>query len=132
VVGQPCRPTGGRKEQVIDPAAVTLTSFELGTFGDAGTGICEGPGIFQVDLALYKTIQLGRRLRAELRFEVFNVLNRVQLYNVDTTMDPLSVTYDAPLESATRVVGYELPLAFGQATRARDPRQVQFGLKLVF
>jgi hypothetical protein len=119
----------GSREQVLNPAAFTLTDFELGTFGTAGPGACEGPGIFQVDLALYKTIRLGHRWRAELRFEVFN---NVQLYFVDTWMDPLSIEYDAPLESATRVIGYELPLDFGRATRARDPRQAQFGLKLVF
>ena len=47
-------------------------------------------------------------------------------------MDPLAITLDAPLESATRVTDYQLPLSFGQATKARDPRQVQFGLKLIF
>jgi hypothetical protein len=132
VVGQPCRAMGGRKEQWLNPSAFTLTNFELGSFGDAGTGICEGPGIFQVDLALYKTIRLGRRLRAELRFEAFNVFNHTQLLGVNPTMNPRDVTYDAPLESATRVVDYELPPGFGQANRARDPRQIQFGLKLVF
>jgi hypothetical protein len=54
-----------------NPAAFTLTDFELGTFGTAGPG-------------------------------------------------------------ATRVIDYEPNPTFGLASRARDPRQVQFGLKLVF
>ena len=44
----------------------------------------------------------------------------------------VAVVAGAPLESATRVIDYELPPTFGLASRARDPRQVQFGLKLVF
>ncbi len=132
VAGEPCRATGGRNEQWLNPRAFTLDGFELGTFGDASRGICEGPGLFQVDLALYKNIRLGRRLRAQLRFEVFNVFNRTQFLNVDTFLDPIGVTLDAPLASATRVIGSELPLTFGQATKARDPRQAQFGVKLIF
>ena len=76
VAGEPCRATGGRREQWLNPAAFTLAGFELGTIGDAGRGICEGPALMQVDLALYKNIRLGSRLRAQLRFEVFNVFDR--------------------------------------------------------
>src|SRR5262249_5601072 len=132
VVGEPCRAGGGNKQQWLNPAAFTLTGFELGAFGNSGTGVCEGPGIFQVDLALYKNIRLGNRLRAQLRLEAFNFFNHTQLYAVDNALDPFNLTLDAPLASATKVTGYELPPSFGQATRARDPRQIQFGVKLVF
>jgi hypothetical protein len=130
--GQPCRASGGPREQWLNPAAFTLADFALGTFGNAGRGICEGPGLGQTDLAFYKSIGLGKKVKAQLRFEVFNVFNRVQFLNVDNTLDPLSVTLDGPLASATRVIGYEPSLSFGQATKARDPRQVQFGMKLLF
>ena len=63
---------------------------------------------------------------------MFNVFDHDQFLGVDTTMDPLAITLDAPLESATRVTDYQLPLSFGQVTRVLDPRQVQFGLKLFF
>ena len=46
----PAAPSGGNKEQILNPAAFTLNGFQLGTIGDAGRGICEGPGLFQVDL----------------------------------------------------------------------------------
>ncbi len=132
VAGEPCRASGGPKEQWLNPRAFTLDGFELGTFGNAGRGICEGPGFFQVDLALYKNIRLGSRLRAQLRFEVFNVFNHTQFLNVDNVLDPIGVVLDAPLPSATKVLASEIPLSFGQATYARDPRQAQFGVKLIF
>jgi hypothetical protein len=69
---------------------------------------------------------------AQLRFEVFNLFNRVNFLSVDDSMDPIGVTLDAPLESATRITGAELPSNFGQATATREPRQAQLGIKLIF
>jgi len=47
-------------------------------------------------------------------------------------MNPLSISLDAPIGSATRITGSELPASFGQASAVRDPRQAQFGIKLIF
>jgi hypothetical protein len=132
VPGEPCRATGGPREQWLNPDAFTLDGFELGTIGDGGRGTCEGPGLFEVDLALQKNIRLGDRVTAQLRFEVFNLFNRVNFLSVDDSMDPIGVTLDAPLESATRITGAELPSNFGQATATREPRQAQLGIKLIF
>ncbi len=76
-------------------------------------------------------------MSAQLRFEVFNVFNTTNFISigprgVDTTMDPSSISLDAPLASATRITGATVPASFGQATAARDPRQAQFGIKLIF
>jgi Carboxypeptidase regulatory-like domain len=133
VPGVSCRATGGPKEQWLNPDAFTLTNFELGSIGDSGRGICDGPGYFQTDLSLYKNIKLGGRLRMQLRFEVFNVFNTVNFLDVNNTMNPTTVTFDAAdPTNATKITGYTLPASFGQATRARDPRQAQFGIKLMF
>jgi hypothetical protein len=129
---EPCRATGGPREQWLNPAAFTLDGFALGTIGNGGRGTCEGPGLFQVDLALQKNIRLSDRVTAQLRFEVFNVFNRVNFLWVDNSMDPIGVTLDAPLETATRITGAELPANFGQATATREPRQAQLGIKLIF
>ena len=77
VEGQPCLATSGPPEQILNPDAWTLTGFQLGTFGNSGRGICEGPNFAQVDASLYKNIKLSQRVKAQLRFEVFNVFNRV-------------------------------------------------------
>jgi Carboxypeptidase regulatory-like domain/TonB-dependent Receptor Plug Domain len=138
VAGVSCRATGGPKEQILNPAAFTLTGFQLGTIGDAGRGICEGPGYNQVDLSLYKNIKVTQRVKAQLRFEVFNVFNHVNFLGtggqgVNVNFNPSSVTYDTgDPATATRITGFTVPSNFGQAQATRDARQAQFGLKLIF
>jgi len=117
----------------LNPQAFTLVGYQLGTNGNAGRGICDGPGIFQVDAALYKTINLGGKVRAQLRFEVFNVLNRAMFYNVNNVMNVQNPTFDTgSARTANTITGYTLPGSFGTASTARDPRQAQIGLKLMF
>jgi len=137
VPGQACQPAGGPPEQILNPAAYTLTGFQLGTIGDSPRGQCEGPSYAQVDLALYKNIAVNNRVKAQLRIEVFNVFNRTNFIGtggqgVVTTMNPSAVTLNAPAASATQITGYTLPGNFGQAVATRDPRQAQFGFKLLF
>ena len=74
-------------------------------------------------------------MQVQLRFEIFNVFNRVNFLsqNLNTTMNPVSVTFNTGnAATATSITGYTLPGNFGQATRTRDPRQAQFGLKITF
>lgn len=132
VAGEPCRASGGPTEQWLNPNAFTLNGFELGSFGDSPPGVCHGPEFFQVDFSLYKNIRISRRFSGQFRIEVFNLFDRENFIAVDTTLDPLSVTLDGPLEEATRVVDSTLPASFGQAARVRDPRQIQFGFKLLW
>src|SRR5206468_4814002 len=94
VEGQPCHATGGPPEQILNPAAWTLVGFQLGTFGNSGRGVCEGPNFKQVDASLYKNIKLGPRVKAQLRFEVFNVFNRVNFVSVSNSLSSTSATLD--------------------------------------
>ena len=78
-------------------------------------------------------------MRAQLRFEVFNVLNRANFITnscagqgIDNVLDPSAITLDAPLASATRIISSTIPASFGQARATREPRQAQFGLKIIF
>lgn len=70
-----------------------------------------GPGLVNIDLALDRNFQLADRFQPQFRGELFNILNHTN-FNLPST------TYD----SAT----------FGSLTSATDPREVQFGLKLIF
>jgi hypothetical protein len=135
VAGVDCRASGGPKEQWLNPAAFTLTDFQIGSIGNSGRGICDGPGVFQVDLSFYKNIRITDRVKMQFRFELFNVFNRVNFLTqqLENTMNPTSVTYDTDDPStATRITSFELPSGFGQAHATRDPRQAQFGFKIMF
>jgi Carboxypeptidase regulatory-like domain len=60
----------------------------IGTgFGDSATGIVDGPGQANLDLAISKTIALGRpvdRSSLQFRAEFYNALNHPQFANPDT------------------------------------------------
>ena len=131
VAGEECRASSGPDEQIINPNAYTLNGFQLGTIGSARRGDCLGPGYFQTDLALYKNIRLTDRVKVQFRWDIFNVFNNKNFLfaGLDATMDASSVTLNAAgdtIENAT------IPSNFGQATRTRDPRQMQFGLKILW
>ncbi|MEM6793785.1 MAG: hypothetical protein AAF725_07365, partial [Acidobacteriota bacterium] len=130
--GQPC---GGSGDQIINPGAFTINGAVLGdTRQFAERFECEGPDFFQVDLSFYKNIRLSNRFSAQLRFEIFNLTNQTNYVSgsVQNVITPTNVVLDAPLASATRILSADLPGNFGQAQAARDPRQVQLGLKISF
>ena len=82
-----------------------------GTFGNAGRNIVDGPGFHTVNASLIKNTSLSERINLQLRAEAFNLFNHPN-FNLP----------DNFLGSPT----------FGQITSARDPRHLQFGLKLLF
>jgi hypothetical protein len=90
------------------------TAFQtgpVGTFGNAGRGIVEGPGAWNIDMALSRSFPINESQRIDFRAEAFNVLNHTRFDNPSTAMN--SATY-------------------GQITSARDPRIMQFALKYIF
>jgi hypothetical protein len=82
-----------------------------GTFGNAGRNILRGPGYQSVNASLVKNTSLTERLNLQFRAEVFNLFNHPNLNLPDYF-----------LGSPT----------FGRISSARDPRHLQFGVKLLF
>jgi hypothetical protein len=82
-----------------------------GFFGNSGTFIITGPGYNNWDLAIEKSAQLRESMNLQFRAEFFNALNHAQFRNPD------SLVGDAN---------------FGQVNQARDARQIQFGMKLLW
>ena len=70
-----------------------------------------GPGYATVDSRLFKNIPLKDRLKLQLRWEVFNLLNRPNLFNPNSSLGTPT---------------------FGKSTRAFSAREMQFALKLTF
>ena len=93
----------------------------LGTFGDAGRNIIEGPGYKTWDTALMKQFPISEQKKFEFRAEFFNVLNHVNYLFGQFGAISAEPT---PLELGQSGFGY--PLA------ARAPRQIQFALKFYF
>jgi hypothetical protein len=83
----------------------------LGTFGASSRNFLFGPGIENFDAALFKRFAITERKQFELRWEVFNSLNRPNFFNP--------------------VAAFTNPL-LGRLTSARDPRIMQVALKFYF
>ena len=96
-------------QQWFDPAAFALPPF--GSFGNAGRNIVNGPGLANVDFSVIKDVELGESATLQLRAEFFNMLNTPGFLNPN-------VFFGTP--------------GFGRVLAARDGREVQFGLKLIF
>jgi hypothetical protein len=113
---------------------LTLEGFQPGTIGSAGRGICQGPGLVQADLSLYRNTRISDRVKARLRFEMFNIFDNTNFLSntgFNTTFDLTTATYDADPADATTIPGYTFSLNFGQASAARGARQAQFGIELI-
>ena len=95
--------------QYLNPAAFAANA--IGTYGVLGRNTFIGPGFANVDLGLVKDFAPQERLKAQLRFEVFNALNHVNFAN----------------PAASRTSG-----TFMQITSAADPRILQLAVRFGF
>jgi len=87
------------------------TNLPLGSLGGPRS-ICCGPGINNFDISIQKGTPLGERANMEFRAELFNIFNHTQFLNPDGNISD----------------GAD----FGRVTHTRDPRQIQFALKISF
>lgn len=94
-----------------------------GTLGNTGEGILRGPGINQWDISMIKTTTFYEKVRVQFRFETFNTFNRTQWAGVNTGLNVPNPNTSPT--AATRGT-------FGQVNSTRDPRSIQFGIKLLF
>ena len=104
----------------------------LGDFGNATRNVVRGPGINNWDISIMKDFNVpwfGRHSgwladeNAVLQFrtEFFNAWNHTQFNGIITTFQTV-----APGQPSGTDGG------FGSVSGARDPREIQFGLKLTF
>ena len=81
------------------------------TFGTAPRNSVIGPGWANIDVALAKTWRLAGTAELEFRWETFNLLNRANF-------DLPNRTFGSP--------------NFGRIFSAKNPREMQVGLRLAF
>jgi hypothetical protein len=87
--------------------------------GNAGPVVARGPGVHNWNMSLFKNVKTSGRANVQFRAEAYNVFNHTQFSNVDT-----SPRFDAQ--------GNQVSGTFGQVTAARDPRIMQFALRVGF
>src|SRR6266478_2517355 len=102
----------------FDPCAFTIP--QLGTLGNAPRNAFRLPGYSRVDLSFMKMIPLGRSVRTELRVDVFNVFNRVNLGIPDRIVYGALTDVENPLVTAAQI------------TSADAARQAQLSVRLSF
>ncbi len=81
------------------------------TFGNAPRNSVIGPGFANMDFALAKTWRLAGTSELEFRWEIFNLFNRAN-FNLPNR------TFGNP--------------SFGRISSAKNPREMQFGVRLAF
>ncbi|HEY8152060.1 MAG TPA: TonB-dependent receptor [Vicinamibacteria bacterium] len=105
----------------IGSAGSAFARPAVGTFGNLPRGELTGPGYWRVDGSLFKRVPLRGRARLEVRLEVANLFNHVNLGNPDAEVG---------------VPGNENPGAgfiTSTAYSGTDPqRNLQFGLRFTF
>ena len=79
--------------------------------GTSPRGVIDGPPTQRVDFTMSKTFRFGESVSAQLRAEMFNIFNHTNYRTISTNITSTN---------------------FGQVTALRDPRTMQFGIKLNF
>jgi hypothetical protein len=104
---------------VVDSGVVTHAQFSQpvlktsGTEGNEKLGMFRNPGYADSDVTVKKTTALAERFNLELRLDIFNIFNRVNLNGVNTNYGDTSAN-------------------FGTTSSNLPPRNMQLGAKLSF
>ena len=96
----------------FNPDAFTEDTVAPGTIGNAPRTVCCGPGINNWEIGIQKMTPITERVSLQFMSQFFNAFNHAQFFQPDGNITD----------------GED----FGRVKRARDPRLIQFGLKLTF
>jgi hypothetical protein len=106
----------------IDPTKCTASGCPPITFlnyGNSPRQPIRGPGVGNWNIAVYKTLFVRERVQLKFRAEAYNAFNHSQFDGVDTT-----IQFNA--------AGQNTRASSGQINSSRDPRIMQFALRLNF
>lgn len=114
MTGLPNRIGDGAGAETVDSwfDKAAFQAVTSGTFGNSGRNILRGPGLFNVDTALQRRFPLSGQAALELRWEVFNIFNAIELGLPDSNIS------NATAGTIARLAG--------------DPRVMQFAVRFVF
>jgi hypothetical protein len=139
VPGQPCRSRLGGLSW-INPAAFTLDHYVLGSNPTSPRGVCLGPGNAQTDFSVAKNFKVSEKVTVKFSMDFFNLFNKTQF--IATAMNLNLSNSGNVCTAASPCAGYandtiqwdssQVQGDFGANTATRDPRQIQYGLKVEF
>jgi hypothetical protein len=153
VPGQHCHVSGMDSNQFINSNMFTVNGYRLGQVGNAGVGTCLGPPVRDVDFGVNKNFKITERIKAQFRFEFFNLFNHPiydenNLFSNNLTMGFTNVVYadangnvvkanaQGVLVGATQILSATPSPGsnFGRSTAIRENglRQIQYALKISF
>jgi hypothetical protein len=139
VAGQSCRASGNAINW-LNPNKFTLDHYVLGQNPTSPRGVCAGPGNAQTDFSVAKNFKITERVNAKFSMDFFNLFNKTQFIatSINTNLSGAATLCDA----ATPCAGYandtikwsqaNIQGNFGQETAAKDPRQIQYNLRIEF
>jgi hypothetical protein len=104
----------------LNPAAFAPNTVANGIRSNMGANTLRGPGYFDIDLALTKSIPISERQRIDLRAEAFNIQNRANFMGTSPN-NPSAVS-----------IGSQSGTGFGKLLYDVSPRIMQFAIKYVF
>jgi hypothetical protein len=124
VLGDPKLPGSERTpDRWFDTSVFALQA--PGTLGNSGRSIIESDGLTTVDFSVIKMTSLTERVNLQFRAEFFNILNHVNL-----DFPNLNFVPEGGVAGPTGA--RNVNPSFGKVFSAKDPRIIQFGLKLLF
>jgi hypothetical protein len=112
----------GQPDRWFDTSAFVLPA--QGTFGNAGRNSLAGPKYAMTNLSVVKNTKLGALGgggQLQLRFEIFNLLNRANFATPDRVVFAAAALGETPLGTAGRIT-----------RTVTSARQVQLGAKILF
>jgi hypothetical protein len=101
IIGDPYGSISQSRNLWFSPAAFAVPAQYA--FGTAANNSLRGPNLFTMDLSLAKTFPIRERMNVQVRWEVFNALNRTNLAlpngNVDTATAGLITDITQPMRN---------------------------------
>ena len=129
--GHPCVPG------TLFNTCAFATNTVIGSFGDAGRNIIQGPGVQNWDISIFKFFPISEQKRLEFRAEFFNAFNHYDPEFDNPGSFNTNVATQHGLDETAAETGCpngntNSNCAFGFAQAAHDPRFIQFALKFYF
>ncbi len=82
------------------------------SFGNIGRNVLSGPGLFNLDFSLFRTVPISERLHLQLRGEAFSITNTPQFANPGTVLGNANFGYVTGTTGGGRIVQLGAKMSF--------------------